>query len=77
MKIPGEGNGYSLQYSGLENHMDCSPWGRKESDMTERSLLRQYLTLRILSDGKPEDKKILLFSNYIILRMENFSADLL
>ena len=25
------------QYSGLENSMDCiySPWGRKESDMTE------------------------------------------
>ena len=23
---PGEGNGYPLQYSGLENSMDC-PWG--------------------------------------------------
>ena len=22
-KIPGEGKGYSLQYSGLENSMDC------------------------------------------------------
>ena len=40
---PGEGNGNPLQYSCLENPMDggaCSlcysPWGRKESDMTER-----------------------------------------
>ena len=32
----GGGNGYPLQYSGLENSMDYSPWGRKESDMTER-----------------------------------------
>ena len=28
----GEGNGYPLQYSGLENSMDC---GHKESDTTE------------------------------------------
>ena len=33
----GEGKGYPLQYLGLENSMDCivSPWGCKESDMTE------------------------------------------
>ena len=35
----GEGNGYSLQYSCLENSMDrglagYSPWGLKESDTT-------------------------------------------
>ena len=36
----GEGNGYPLQHSGLENSMDkgawvgYSPWGLKESDMT-------------------------------------------
>ena len=37
-RSPGEGKGYLLQYSGLENSMDCivSPWGHKESDMTER-----------------------------------------
>jgi len=29
----GEGKGYPLQYSGLENSMD-SPWGHKESDTT-------------------------------------------
>ena len=32
----GEGKGYSLQYSGLENSMDYSPWGHKGSDTTER-----------------------------------------
>ena len=42
VKSAGEGNGYPLQYSCLENSVDralslegCSPWGRKESDTTE------------------------------------------
>ena len=34
-RSPGEGNGYPLQYAGLENSTDCSPWDGKESDMTE------------------------------------------
>ena len=34
-RSPGEGKGYPLQYSGLENSMDY-PWGRKESDTTEQ-----------------------------------------
>ena len=34
-RSPGEGNGYPLQYSDLENSMDY-PWGRKELDMTEQ-----------------------------------------
>ena len=34
-RSPGERKGYPLRYSGLENSMD-SPWGHKESDMTER-----------------------------------------
>ena len=34
-RSPGEGKGYPLQYSGLENSMGYSPWGGKESDMTE------------------------------------------
>ena len=47
-RSPEGGKGYPFQYSGLDNPMDCSPWGRKESDMAERSsLLRQFLTLRI------------------------------
>ena len=32
----GEGNGTPLHYSCLENLVGCSPWGRKESDTTER-----------------------------------------
>ena len=42
-RSPGKRNGNPLQYSGLENSMDrgawqatYSPWGRKESDTTER-----------------------------------------
>ena len=41
-RSPGEGNGYSLQYSCLENSIDkrslegYSPWGHKESDKTEQ-----------------------------------------
>ena len=35
-RSPGEENGYPLQYSGLENPMDYSPWGCKEWNMTEQ-----------------------------------------
>ena len=36
-RSPGEGKGYALQYSGLETFwLLYSPWGRKESDMTEQ-----------------------------------------
>ena len=37
-RYPGEGKGYSLQYSGLENSMDCIVHGvaKSESDTTER-----------------------------------------
>ena len=41
-RSPGEGNGYSLQYSGLENSMDYSPGDLKESDMTEWLSLSFY-----------------------------------
>ena len=33
-RLPGDGKGYPLQYSGLENSMDYSPWDCKESHMT-------------------------------------------
>ena len=36
---PGEGKGYPLQHSGLENSMDCIVHGVTESDTTERLLL--------------------------------------
>ena len=45
-RSPGEGNGNPLQYFCLENSMDrgarraiYSPWGHKESDMTECLIL--------------------------------------
>ena len=36
-RYPGEGKGYSLQYSGLENSMDCIVHGvaKSESDATK------------------------------------------
>jgi len=36
-RSPGQGKGFPLQYSGLENSMDCVVlWGRKESDTTQQ-----------------------------------------
>ena len=35
-RSPEEGKGYPLQYSGLDNSMDCIVHGVVESDMTER-----------------------------------------
>ena len=35
-RSPGEGKGCPLQYSGLENSMDCIVHGVAESDMTEQ-----------------------------------------
>ena len=43
---PGEGKGYPHQYSGLENSMDYSPWGRKELDTTEQFSL--HFTSQVL-----------------------------
>ena len=50
----GEGNGTPLQCSCLENPMDggamgCSPWGRKESDMTEQ--LHFHFSLSCIGKG--------------------------
>ena len=44
---PGERKGYPLQYSGLENSMDYSPWGLKESDKIESLSLRRYFKILI------------------------------
>ena len=35
-RSPGEGNSYPLQYSGLENSLDCIELSCKELDVTER-----------------------------------------
>ena len=46
-RSPGEGKGYPLQYSGLENSMD-STWGHKELDTTERlSLSLSYCCIKV------------------------------
>ena len=46
---PGEGKVYPLQYSSLENSMDYSPWGHKESDTIEQLSLE--LELRGFSEA--------------------------
>ena len=48
-RFSGEGNGYSLQYSCLENSMNTNAWrGRKELDTTERLLL-SHVQIRLSS----------------------------
>ena len=43
-RSPGEGKGYPLQYSGLENSVDCiNPWSHKESDITKRLSLSMHI----------------------------------
>ena len=43
-RSPGEGNGYPLQYSGLENSMDCIVHGVEKSQvrLSDFHLLTQY-----------------------------------
>ena len=43
-RSPGAGKGYPLQYSGLQNSMDCI-----ESDMSERLSLFTYIYLHIFT----------------------------
>ena len=46
-RLPGEEAVYLLQYSGLENSMDCiAHGGNKESDMTERLSLFTFTNTR-------------------------------
>ena len=50
-RSPGEGKGYPVQYSGLENFMDCIVHGVAESDTTERlslspHIIKAFLTLK-------------------------------
>ena len=57
-KSPAEGNGYPLQYSGLENPhgqrslAGYSPWGRKESDMTDRLSTAHNIAQRQSVEGR-------------------------
>ena len=36
---PGEDNGYLLQYPGLENSMDYSPWGQKKKNLQIKTMV--------------------------------------
>ena len=46
-RSPGGGKDYPLQYSGLENSMDFSPWGRKQLETTEQ-LSFTHLEVRLV-----------------------------
>ena len=50
----GDGKGYPLQSSGLENSMDC-PWSCKESDTTEQ--LSLHFTSRAKEAGTVEKSR--------------------
>ena len=50
---PGEGKVYPLQYSGLENAMDCTVHGITESDMTEQRSLSLHFQAYILHEMHP------------------------
>ena len=67
-RSPGEGNGYSLQYSCLENSMDRGAWqatvhgSHKESDTTERLTLSKHKK----ENNKWFQQKLLNNFNYYI-----------
>ena len=74
-RSPREGKGYPLQYSGLENSMDCIVHGVcKESDMTEQISLHftSLLWVRLVWDS------VLPGPGYVsFLRLGMFSAIIL
>ena len=50
-RSPGEGDGYPLQYSGLENSMDCIVHGgHKELDMTDYKVFLSHTSPGSLSE---------------------------
>ena len=61
-RAPGEGKGYPLQYSDLSGEVQglCSPWDRKESDMTEQLSLslaqNNGFWIKLLGKGKGRGK---------------------
>ena len=56
-RSPGDENGYPLQYFGLEN---SSPWGHKESDMTE------WLSLQSCLWGFPSGSVVKNFNPWVV-----------
>ena len=79
----GEGIGYPLQYSALENSTDYSPWDCKESDMTEQLSLHfrnvqacSLFSLSSLFSGKGKKKTSFLFFPFHCNRLPcNFTHD--
>ena len=53
-RSPGEGKGYPLQYSGLENSMDCIVHGVAKSQTRLRDF--HFLSLIFYKGYKPADK---------------------
>ena len=70
-RSPGEGKGYPLQYSGLENSMDCmySPWGCKKSDTTEQ------LSLSNQPEWKGICKEMYMY-NWLTLQWIHYTAEI-
>ena len=62
-RSPGEGKGYPLQHSGLENSMDCIVHGVAELDTTEQLSL-SYHQLRILLVYLERDRSTRLNSSH-------------
>ena len=60
---PGEGKSYPLQYSGLENSMDYSPWGHKESDMTELLSLSLFFIIWATREALTDQIQIVWISS--------------
>ena len=46
-RSPGEGKGYPLRYSGLENPTDCKVFEVAESDMTEQLSLSLHFHMNV------------------------------
>ena len=62
-RSPRDRKGYPLQYSTLENSMDCiSPWGCKESDSSEQLLMAHSRMNQLHYSDEVETKKHLALS---------------
>ena len=66
-RSPGEGNGYPLQYSDLENSMDGIVHGVAESDMTERLSLHFTFSYLWLYDQAPDAEQFMTVSHSLYL----------
>ena len=72
-RSPGEGKGYPLQYSGLENSMDGSGC-RKESDMTEGLSLMTSVGQSSVK-GKPSKGLLIRDKSWITWRTEDIKLN--